>query len=65
MRLDNYLVSENFVESRNKAQQLIKDKKVFVDNKVVTKSSFKIDGESVKVLGDDLYVSRAALKLKS
>ena len=65
MRLDNYLVNEAFVDSRNKAQQLIKDKKVFVNGKVVSKSSFKIDKEIVKVVGNDLYVSRAALKLKS
>jgi len=65
LRLDHYLVEHGFIDSRNKAQQLIKDKKVSVDDKVITKCAFKIDNELVKVLGDDLYVSRAALKLKS
>jgi 23S rRNA (cytidine1920-2'-O)/16S rRNA (cytidine1409-2'-O)-methyltransferase len=65
LRLDNYLVKEGFVESRNKAQELIKSKKVFVNDKIITKSSFKIDTQSVKILSDTLYVSRAALKLKS
>ncbi len=65
MRLDHYLVEKAFVDSRNKAQQLIKDKKVTVNDRVTTKSAFKINDETVKVLGDDLYVSRSALKLKS
>ncbi len=65
MRLDNFLVSEGFVDSRNKAQELIKDKKVFVDDKIVVKSSFKIDTQKVRIVSDKLYVSRAALKLKS
>ncbi|MEA1918537.1 MAG: TlyA family RNA methyltransferase [Campylobacterota bacterium] len=63
--MDHYLVEQGLVESRNKAQQLIKDKKVVVNDRVITKSAFKIDGEVIQVLGDDLYVSRAALKLKS
>jgi 23S rRNA (cytidine1920-2'-O)/16S rRNA (cytidine1409-2'-O)-methyltransferase len=65
LRLDHYLVEHGLIDSRNKAQQLIKDKKVTVDDKVITKSAYKIDSEVVKVLADDLYVSRAALKLKS
>ena len=65
MRLDHYLVEHGFIDSRNKAQQLIKDKKVTLNDRVITKSAFKVKDEIVKVLGDDLYVSRAALKLKS
>ena len=64
MRLDTYLVDRGLVDSRNKAQELIKEKKVSVDGKIVNKCSFKVDTDKVKVLEDNLYVSRAALKLK-
>ncbi|MEA3523220.1 MAG: TlyA family RNA methyltransferase [Campylobacterota bacterium] len=63
--MDYYLVQNAYVDSRNKAQQLIKDKKVTLNSKVITKSAYKITDEKVEVLGDDLYVSRAALKLKT
>lgn len=65
MRLDSYLVELGLVESRNKAQQLIKDHAVSVDGKIVDKVSFEAD-ETMRVDIADvaLYVSRAALKLK-
>ncbi len=64
-RLDQYLVENNLVDSRNKAQQLIKDSKVSVDKKVVTKASFKISNELVELDDEHVYVSRAAYKLKN
>ena len=64
VRLDNYLVEKEFCESRNKAQQLIKDGVVFVDEKVVKKSSFQVENETVvKVSAHKSYVSRSAYKL--
>jgi len=65
MRLDSYMVEIGLVESRNKAQQLIKDHAVSVDGKIIEKVSFETD-ESMKVEIADvaLYVSRAAIKLK-
>ncbi|MFA6143365.1 MAG: TlyA family RNA methyltransferase [Sulfurimonas sp.] len=65
MRLDSYMVEIGLVESRNKAQQLIKDHAVSVDGKIIDKVSFETD-ESMKVEIADvaLYVSRAAIKLK-
>ncbi|MDP3465380.1 MAG: TlyA family RNA methyltransferase [Sulfuricurvum sp.] len=65
MRLDSYMVEIGLVESRNKAQQLIKDHAVSVDGKIVEKVSFEAD-ETMKVEIADvaLYVSRAAIKLK-
>lgn len=65
MRLDSYLVELGLVESRNKAQQLIKDHAVSVDGKIIDKVSFEAD-ETMRVDIADvaLYVSRAALKLK-
>lgn len=65
MRLDQYLVEEGFVDSRTKAQVLIKERKVSVNSKPVTKPAFKITGdEKVEVAQEMIYVSRAAHKLK-
>jgi 23S rRNA (cytidine1920-2'-O)/16S rRNA (cytidine1409-2'-O)-methyltransferase len=65
MRLDSYLVEIGLVESRNKAQQLIKEHAVSVDGKIIDKVSFETD-ETMKVELSDvaLYVSRSAIKLK-
>jgi len=64
MRLDNYLVEKEFVDSRNKAQTLIKDELVRVNDKIIKKSSFKVeDGDEVNVAEHKSYVSRAAFKL--
>jgi len=65
MRLDSYLVENGLVESRNKAQQLIKEHAVSVDGKIVDKVSYDVAEGMVVELGDtELYVSRAAIKLK-
>ena len=65
MRLDSYLVENGLVESRNKAQQLIKEHAVSVDGKIVDKVSFDVNEEmNVEVADTQLYVSRAAIKLK-
>ena len=65
-RLDHYLVEENLVPSRNKAQALIKDGFISVNNKVILKSSFKVkvDEDTVSIKEHDSYVSRSAHKLK-
>ena len=64
MRLDNFLVEKEFVESRNKAQTIIKDGLVSVNNKCITKSSFKVEEcDKVDVKEHKNYVSRAAFKL--
>jgi 23S rRNA (cytidine1920-2'-O)/16S rRNA (cytidine1409-2'-O)-methyltransferase len=65
MRLDQYLVEQGFVDSRNKAQGLIKESKVRVNHKVITKPSFAIEDENVEVDDGHVYVSRAAHKLKN
>jgi len=65
IRLDQYLVENNLVDSRNKAQQLIKDSKVSVDKKVITKASFKVSNELIELDDEHVYVSRAAYKLKN
>ena len=64
MRLDQYLVEEGFVDSRTKAQTLIKARKVSVDGKPVTKPAFKVVSQKVEVADEMIYVSRGAHKLK-
>lgn len=65
MRLDNYLVENGFTDSRTKAQELVKGSLVSVDDKVVKKSSYKVEEDSVvKIAEHESYVSRAAYKLK-
>ena len=65
MRLDSYLVEHGFVESRTKAQALIKEHAVSVDGKIVDKVSFDVaEGMVVEVADTEIYVSRAAIKLK-
>ena len=64
MRLDNYLVENALVESRNKAQTLIKEGLVLVNAKVVKKSSFKVEESDEVIISEHKsYVSRAAFKL--
>ncbi len=64
-RLDSYLVKNDFVESRNKAQTLVKEGFVYVNDKVIKKSSFGVDEyDEVVVAQHKAYVSRAALKLE-
>ncbi len=65
MRLDIFLVNNNFVDSRNKAQELIKADKVKVNSKIINKPSFDINDEIVEVNLNEFYVSRASLKLKN
>ncbi|AXH10290.1 TlyA family rRNA (cytidine-2'-O)-methyltransferase [Malaciobacter halophilus] len=65
MRLDQYLTKNFDIQSRNKASELIKAKKVQVNNKIVTKPSYIVEELSnIKILEDDFFVSRAAYKLK-
>jgi 23S rRNA (cytidine1920-2'-O)/16S rRNA (cytidine1409-2'-O)-methyltransferase len=64
LRLDNYLVQNSLCESRNKAQTLIKDGLVSVNNELILKSSFKISDDDKVVLKEHKnYVSRSAFKL--
>ncbi|MCK4975042.1 MAG: TlyA family RNA methyltransferase, partial [Sulfurimonas sp.] len=66
MRLDNYLVENNLAQSRNKAQGLIKDGHVSVNDKVILKSSHKLEeSDEVLVQEHKNYVSRSAFKLSA
>lgn len=44
MRLDSYLVEQGLVESRTKAQNLIKEHAVSVEGKIIDKVSFDVAG---------------------
>lgn len=66
MRLDKYLYEKGYVQSRNKACEMIKEGFVKVDKKIVKKCSYEVDEDSiVEVEKESVYVSRAALKLKN
>jgi len=65
IRLDIFLTSFCNIQSRNKARELIEDKKIKIDNKIITKPSFKVSkNNKIEILEDDFYVSRSAKKLK-
>ncbi len=65
MRLDIYLTNNNNIQSRNKANELIRAKKVLVNGKIVTKPSFLMNGnEDITITQEEFFVSRAAYKLK-
>jgi 23S rRNA (cytidine1920-2'-O)/16S rRNA (cytidine1409-2'-O)-methyltransferase len=64
MRLDSYLVENSFTESRNKAQSIIKEGLVSVNNETIKKSSYKVEeSDVVEVKEHKEYVSRSAYKL--
>ncbi|TIH35312.1 TlyA family RNA methyltransferase [Subtercola vilae] len=63
-RLDQALATSGLARSRNHAAQLIVDGFVRVDEVVVVKPSAKVrEGQSLRVEGEDHYVSRGAGKL--
>jgi len=66
MRLDQYLVTNEYTFSRNKAQEIIKMGYVKVNDKIIKKPSFKIyENDIVEILKQEQYVSRGAYKLKN
>lgn len=67
MRLDLFLVENKYAETRSKASQLIKNGKVIVNARPVSKNGFEVkDTDQVKVLKNDVleYVSRGGHKLE-
>ncbi len=66
MRLDVALAQRGLVESRERAQQLIKASRVQVNGRVVTKSSVKVvDDDDIVLLSPWRYVSRGGEKLEA
>ena len=69
MRIDVYLVNNSYVESRQKAQRLIKSGCVRIDGREITKVSEELDdtaSHSVEIseTESEKYVSRGGLKLE-
>jgi 23S rRNA (cytidine1920-2'-O)/16S rRNA (cytidine1409-2'-O)-methyltransferase len=64
MRLDVYLLNNNFVDSRNKAIELIKNSKIKVNGDIVKKPSLNVDNPNIEIL-EEILVSRAGWKLKN
>ena len=65
VRLDNHLVETSQVENRSKVKNLIRQRMILVDGKVVTKSGFLINPEKseIEIEVGPMYVSRSAHKL--
>ena len=67
MRADLYLVEKGYVQSRQRARNLIESGCVTIDGKNVTKPAFAVsDGEhEIKVRDEIRYVGRGGLKLEA
>ena len=66
-RLDKEIVNRGLVDSRVKAQELIKNSKVLVNDLVVTKASISVlDKDKIDIVDNDFfkYVSRGGFKLE-
>lgn len=64
MRLDSYLVIEKKIETKSKAQDLIKRGLVLVNNKPITKNGYQVkEKDIISVYNDLIYASRAGIKL--
>lgn len=66
MRLDLYLVENNFFESRAKAQDAIKKGAIYVNGKLVTKNNYEVEENmSIQIQFEtQKYVSRGGYKLE-
>ncbi|OIQ19575.1 MAG: hypothetical protein BM556_03570 [Bacteriovorax sp. MedPE-SWde] len=63
-RLDKKLVDLELTDTRSKAQQLIKEGVVYVDEIAILKPSFKTNSENIEVRKDIIYVGRGAHKVE-
>lgn len=65
MRLDNYLVDNNYFLTRNKAQQAIKSNRIKVNNITINKSGYDVkEDDQIEILKIDYeFVSRGGYKL--
>ena len=66
IRLDVYLVENNYFPTRNKARLAIENKDIMVDGIIIDKPSYSVDEtSSVSIVKESIpYVSRGGLKLE-
>lgn len=67
MRIDIFLVENNYFETRTKAQQALSEHCVFVNNQLITKASYDIEPTDtilIKASPSQRYVSIGGLKLE-
>ncbi|BCB97189.1 TlyA family rRNA (cytidine-2'-O)-methyltransferase [Dissulfurispira thermophila] len=66
-RLDKILVDRGIVQSRERAQALIMEGRIFVEGIPITKSGVMVeDSAAIEVRGEDIhYVSRGGIKLEA
>jgi 23S rRNA (cytidine1920-2'-O)/16S rRNA (cytidine1409-2'-O)-methyltransferase len=64
MRIDRYLVTNGYFESRNQALEAIKSGKVTIGLRPVKPSHKVTIADCIQISDEKFYVSRAALKLK-
>lgn len=67
MRIDVYLVENNYFETRTKAQKAIEEGRVCVGNKPVLKASLEYEGiGKIEIIPSktDVFVSRGGMKLQ-
>lgn len=67
MRLDQALMERGQARSRSQAKELIENSFVRVNQKIVTKASYKVEEQDQIIVTDNIiqnYVSRAGLKLE-
>ncbi len=65
MRLDVYLFKNGYTDSRSKAREIIKRGYVKVGNRIVTKPSFDVGEEDIRLVDSIRYVSRSGEKLEA
>lgn len=64
-RLDVYLHYKGYADSRERSKQLILNKSVFVDDKLITKPSYIVnDNVNIKIINSINYVSRGYVKIE-
>lgn len=67
MRLDTYLVEKDYFDSRTKAKQSIERGEVFLNGKVIKKSSLDIDEntiQNIEIIFESQYVSLGGFKME-
>ena len=64
MRLDLFLVQNNYFNSRAKAQEAIKNGNVYCDGVVIKKCSYIVNTDNITIKNTLKYVSRGGLKLE-